>query len=116
VASCGYVLIAEKVLGADPNARARLLEGIITAVGFIGGGAILKHGASVSGTATAASIWNTGAVGISVAYGRYEIAVLLVLLNFASLRLLLPFKDSADRQPPPPSAHPESKEPLHPAT
>ncbi len=37
---------------------------------------------SVRGTATAAIIWNTGAIGASVAYGRYEIALILSLINF----------------------------------
>jgi hypothetical protein len=36
-------------------------------MGFIGGGAILKHGGEVQGTATAASLWATGAIGVAVA-------------------------------------------------
>lgn len=64
----------------------------MTGIGFIGGGAILKGGVSVHGTATAASIWNTGAIGAAVAYGRYEIAILLSLVNFATLHFLTPLK------------------------
>ena len=44
------------------------------------------------GTATAASIWNTGAIGAAVVFGRYEIAVVLSLINFLTLRLLTEFK------------------------
>ena len=85
VASCGYVMVALSVLtGSD--AHSRVLYGLMTGMGFIGGGAILKKGASVQGTATAASIWNTGAVGAAVAWGRYEIAIVLSLLNFVTLR------------------------------
>jgi putative Mg2+ transporter-C (MgtC) family protein len=64
----------------------------MTGIGFIGGGAILKDQGSVKGTATAASIWNTGAVGAGVAFDRYEIAILLSLLNFLILLIMTPIK------------------------
>lgn len=98
MASCGYILIADKVLGNAPEARARIVAGVITGMGFIGGGAILKQGGTVSGTATAASIWNTGAVGFAVAFERYDIAVILSLINFITLRLLLPIKERVDKK------------------
>src|SRR5262245_46763103 len=82
VASCGYVLVAESVFGAAGPDHSRLLQGLITGIGFIGGGAILKSAGTVRGTATAASVWNTGAVGAAVAYGAYEIAVILSGINF----------------------------------
>jgi putative Mg2+ transporter-C (MgtC) family protein len=66
------------------------VEGVITGIGFIGGGAILKTGASVHGTATAASLWATGAVGAAVALGSYDVAVAIVAMAFvtsSSLRL-----------------------------
>ena len=93
IAACGYMLVGMQVYtGSD--AEARVMYGIITGMGFIGGGAILKDGANVSGTATAASLWNTGAIGISVAYSRYEIALVLSLINF----LILQFSRSFKRQ------------------
>jgi len=64
----------------------------------VGGGAILKEGATVKGTATAASIWNAGVIGAAVAMGRYEIAILLALLNLFTLRALLPLKQRLDRK------------------
>jgi putative Mg2+ transporter-C (MgtC) family protein len=88
MASCGYIMLASKVLGDHPEGQARVLEGLITGIGFIGGGAILKSDGTVRGTATAASIWNTGAIGASVAFGRYEIAIVLSVVNFAALRWL----------------------------
>jgi putative Mg2+ transporter-C (MgtC) family protein len=96
MASCGYLL----VLGPQPDlaAQSRVLQGLITGIGFVGGGAILKDGATVKGTATAASIWNAGVIGASVAMGRYEIAILLELLNLFTLRALLPLKLWLDRR------------------
>jgi len=96
MASCGYLL----ALGdqADSAAQSRVLQGLITGIGFVGGGAILKEGGTVRGTATAASIWNAGVIGASVAMGRYEIAILLAALNLFTLRALLPVKLWLDRR------------------
>jgi putative Mg2+ transporter-C (MgtC) family protein len=96
MASCGYLLI----LGPHPDSgdQSRLLQGLITGIGFVGGGAILKEGATVKGTATAASIWNAGVIGASVAVGRYEIAVILAILNLITLRALLPLKNWLDNK------------------
>ncbi|HEY4365268.1 MAG TPA: MgtC/SapB family protein [Bryobacteraceae bacterium] len=96
MASCGYLL----ALGPQPDAAAqsRVLQGLITGIGFVGGGAILKEGATVRGTATAASIWNAGVIGASVAMGRYEIAIVLAALNLFTLRALLPIKTWLDNK------------------
>ena len=96
VASCGYMLLANSILGSSSESTARIIQGLITGIGFIGGGAILKDRGSVHGTATAASIWNTGAIGAAVAFGRYEIALVLSVINFATLRLLTPLKRDMD--------------------
>jgi putative Mg2+ transporter-C (MgtC) family protein len=87
VAACGYTLVGMSVLSST-DAEARVLQGIITGIGFIGGGAILKSGTNVTGTATAASIWNMGLIGIAVAFGRYEIALLMSVINLIALRLV----------------------------
>ena len=95
VASCGFVIIGTDVGADNPDALARVLYGLMTGIGFIGGGAILKDGGSVRGTATAASIWNTGAVGAAVGFQRYEIAIALSAVNFVILRVVKPFKAGA---------------------
>jgi putative Mg2+ transporter-C (MgtC) family protein len=94
MASCGYLM----VLGSQPDAAAqsRVLQGLITGIGFIGGGAILKDGGTVRGTATAASVWNAGVIGASVALSHYEIAITLSFLNLLTLRTLLPLKQWLD--------------------
>lgn len=94
VGSCGFILLAQTSFGFDAAPMARVLTGVITGVGFIGGGAIIKEGASVRGTATAASIWTTGAIGAAIAFHRIEIAVVLSVLTFFALRALKPLKAS----------------------
>jgi len=73
----------------------------------VGGGAILKEGATVRGTATAASVWNAGVIGASVAMGRYEIAIILSLLNLFTLRALLPLKLWIDKKSGPATEAPQ---------
>ncbi len=94
VASCGYMLTGLSVLEGS-GAQARLMYGLITGIGFIGGGAIIKDKGGVSGTATAASLWNTGAIGMSVAWDRFEIALLLSGLNFLTLLIFPSIKKVA---------------------
>ncbi len=95
MAACGFAIIAIGVLGKDSPEQAKVLEGLITGVGFIGGGAILKQGAQARGTATAASLWGTGALGAAVGYGLVDIAVILSVVTYLALRILSPLKDVA---------------------
>ncbi|PWS38395.1 transporter [Falsiroseomonas bella] len=88
VASCGFVLATEHVTAGEPEAVARVIEGVITGIGFIGGGAILKGGGEVHGTATAASLWATGAIGIAVALSAYDVAVVIAVFTVLTLYVL----------------------------
>jgi len=101
VSTCGYMMAGRASFGRNTDAESRLWQGIVTGIGFIGSGAILKTQESVRGTATAASIWNTAAIGASVAYGNYDIAVVLSALNVVVLRWLAPFKSEPDSNGPP---------------
>ena len=92
VATCGFILAAESIAASSPEAMARIVEGLITGMGFIGGGAILRRENSVKGTATAASLWITGAIGVAVGLGSYDVAVLLSVATIVTLWVLPPLK------------------------
>lgn len=99
VASCGLVQAAESMMGTtNPEAMARIIEGLIAGIGFIGGGAILRKSDSVKGTATAASIWVTSAIGISVGLGVYDVAVMLCLVTILTLWIMPPMKKATDTE------------------
>jgi len=98
VASCGFVLAAHAAFGHSPDALARIVQGLITGIGFIGGGAILKQGEIVHGTATAASIWATGAIGAAVGLGSYDVAVLLSIATFLTLLVLTRLEQRQEKQ------------------
>jgi putative Mg2+ transporter-C (MgtC) family protein len=97
MASCGYLLMLHDITGSDGlAANSRVLQGLVAGIGFVGGGAIVRDGMSVHGTAAAASIWNTGAIGAAVAMDKYEIAIVLAVLNLITLRGLVPLKKHLD--------------------
>ena len=84
VATCAYLLISRDLYERgilDADGPARTLRAMMTGIGFIGGGAILKGTKAVRGVTTATSVWTTGAIGASVAYGYYIVAVVLMLAN-----------------------------------
>jgi putative Mg2+ transporter-C (MgtC) family protein len=87
LACCGFIQATETILTNSPEGTARIVEGLITGIGFIGGGAILKQGSSVHGTATAASLWATGAIGTAVGLGTFDVAVTIAAVTFLTLKL-----------------------------
>ena len=96
IASCGVIQAAESLTAGSPEAMARIVEGLITGMGFIGGGAILRLKDSVKGTATAASLWVTGAIGAAAGLGSYDVAMMLSAVTLMTLWVLSPFKRSED--------------------
>ena len=99
VASCGFIQAAETLVADSPEAMARVVEGIITGMGFIGGGAILRQTDSVKGTATAASLWATGAIGVSVGLGSYDVAIVVSLATVVTLWVMEPLKRAGHLKP-----------------
>jgi putative Mg2+ transporter-C (MgtC) family protein len=98
IASCGLVQTAISVLGLGATTQANILQGLVTGIGFIGAGAIMRQGAWTYGTATAASIWNVGIMGAAVGYGYFDIGLVLAAANIAVLRLLARFKGTPKQE------------------
>jgi putative Mg2+ transporter-C (MgtC) family protein len=69
-------------VAVDPT---RMAQGIMTGIGFLGAGVIMKEGLSVRGLTTAASIWITAAIGILVGIGFYFPAALALALTLGTL-------------------------------
>lgn len=66
---------------AVPVDPTRVVQGIVTGVGFLGAGVIMKEGLNISGLTTAASIWASSAIGVLVGVGFYAAAILLAFLS-----------------------------------
>jgi putative Mg2+ transporter-C (MgtC) family protein len=74
----------------DPT---RIAAQIVTGVGFLGAGAILRQGDDVRGLTTAASIWVAASVGMAVGFGYYAVAVFTVFLVVVMLVALRPVEE-----------------------
>lgn len=77
--------------GASPD-PARLSAQVITGVGFLGAGTILREGANVKGLTTAASLWAVACLGIAAGGGYYTIALAGMVFIFVTLTLLEVFQ------------------------
>lgn len=76
--------------GMSPNELSRVIQGMATGIGFLGGGAILKLSAEreISGLTTAAGIWLTAGVGVTVGLGHWGLASIGALLTWLILAVL----------------------------
>lgn len=98
VAACGFVQTSEGLLHNDPSGMARIIQGVIGGIGFIGGGVILKSAGEVHGTATAASLWVTGAIGVACGLAVYDVAIVVTLFTVVTLYILSRLKPDVPRR------------------
>lgn len=80
----GQMLFAQYGESADP---ARLSAQVITGVGFLGAGTIMKEGANVKGLTTAASVWAVACLGIAAGFGYYALAMVGMLFTMVTLTI-----------------------------
>jgi putative Mg2+ transporter-C (MgtC) family protein len=89
IGACLFTLVSAYGFGAGPRDPSRLAAQIVTGIGFLGGGAIVRHGLTVKGLTTAASIWATASVGVAVGAGQYVLGIggaVLVSVTLLGLR------------------------------
>jgi putative Mg2+ transporter-C (MgtC) family protein len=79
-----FVALGLERISVDPT---RMAQGIMTGIGFLGAGVIMKEGLSVRGLTTAASIWITAAIGILIGIGLYFPAAAATALSVGVLSL-----------------------------
>ena len=89
IGSALFVLVPQQggMLIAD---QSRVIQGIVTGIGFLGAGAIIKHRSEddVKGLTTAAGVWLTAAIGIACGLGRESTAILSMLLALIVLAIV----------------------------
>jgi putative Mg2+ transporter-C (MgtC) family protein len=83
-------VIASGEFGMNADSISRVIQGLVTGIGFLGAGAILKlyDRRAVEGLTTAAGIWMTAALGVAVGLGRFGLALLATLLAWMTLSLV----------------------------
>jgi len=87
VISCGAV-------GMTFDAQSRVIQGIVTGLGFIGAGSILKlsHEHEIKGLTTAAGVWMTAAIGVTIGLGALGIAIIATILTLIILAVATKFE------------------------
>ena len=75
----------------------RIAASIVTGIGFLAGGAIMRTGLTVQGLTTAAALWLVGAIGMASGAGMYGIAVFVTVVGVIALTVLRRFEDKDDR-------------------
>lgn len=75
----------------------RIAASIVTGMGFLAGGAIMRTGLTVQGLTTAAALWLVGAIGMASGAGMFAIAVVVTLIGVIALTVLRRFEDKDDR-------------------
>jgi putative Mg2+ transporter-C (MgtC) family protein len=88
-------VIASGEFGMNPDSVSRVIQGLITGIGFLGAGAILKiyDKREVEGLTTAAGIWMTAALGVAIGLGRFGVALVATLLAWMTLSLVRQLED-----------------------
>ena len=88
------VVLLPQLAGMSSADLSRIIQGIVTGIGFIGGGVILKMSEEhrIVGVTTAASIWLTATIGIAAGTGRLSLAVVGTILGFVILTILGPLE------------------------
>ena len=71
----------------DPASESRIAAQIVSGIGFLGAGLIIKEGSSVKNLTTAASIWYAGAIGMAFGFGFHAIGIIATLASVAIPRI-----------------------------
>jgi len=91
VGACLFTAMGLEPLFASRTDPTRIAAQIVTGVGFLGAGAILRHGTDVRGLTTAATIWVVAAMGMVIGFGYFTIGIfttVLVLVTLVAIRPL----------------------------
>src|SRR5262245_11541411 len=97
VGSCVYTIVSMSMAHQDGTSD-RIAAQIVTGIGFLGGGAILRTGITVRGMTTAATIWVNAAIGMAAGAGDYILATASAIVTLVVLALLPPIERYFDRR------------------
>ena len=83
-------IVAPLEFGMNADGLSRVIQGLVTGIGFLGAGAILKlhEQREIEGLTTAAGIWMTAAIGISAGLGRWGLALVSTILTWLTLSII----------------------------
>ncbi len=99
--------IVSSLIGHEPGNTDRVSAQIVTGIGFLGGGAILRSGTTIHGMTTAATIWVNAAIGMAAGAGHFTLATVAAALTLVVLVVLPPIEGYFERRAGWPDRHHE---------
>lgn len=83
----------------DSDAISRVIQGIVTGIGFVGAGSILKreNEIDIRGLTTSAGIWMAAAIGVTIGLGGLGLALMATVLSLVVLRVTVWFEDRPEK-------------------
>jgi putative Mg2+ transporter-C (MgtC) family protein len=90
--------IVSSLIGHEPGNTDRISAQIVTGIGFLGGGAILRSGSTIHGMTTAATIWVNAAIGMAAGAGHFTLATVAAALTLVVLVVLPPIEIYFERR------------------
>jgi putative Mg2+ transporter-C (MgtC) family protein len=97
VGAATFTLMSYELAGASGDAG-RVAAQIVTGIGFLGAGAIMRTDSGIQGLTTAATVWVNAAVGIAAGGGEYHLAVIATIVTLAALLVLEPLERAIARR------------------
>ncbi|HZT75425.1 MAG TPA: MgtC/SapB family protein [Vicinamibacterales bacterium] len=93
-----FTTVSLELAGVNGGTSDRITAQIVTGIGFLGAGAIMRHRESVHGLTTAATIWVNAAVGVAAGAGRFATATVATILTLVVLAVLGPAEQYFERR------------------
>jgi putative Mg2+ transporter-C (MgtC) family protein len=94
VGACLFMIVSREFTGQPTADPTRIAAQIVSGIGFLGAGAIMRDGEHVTGLTTAATIWVVAAIGMAVGYGNYRTASITTILVLV-IQAVFPRLDAA---------------------
>ena len=104
VIACGIMISTGELVDSLVDAKTsvdptRIMQGVITGIGFLGAGAMFKDGDFIKGAGSAASIWSAGVIGLVCGLGQLGLAIIMTTIVLVLMVVSAPFTDNWDNEP-----------------
>jgi putative Mg2+ transporter-C (MgtC) family protein len=93
VGSTTFMLLAIQLAKTDPSSISRMLQGMLSGIGFLGGAVIFKSGGDIRGVKAAAAVWITGAIGMAIGTSYWWLGVTVGVVTFVVMFVSDSFPD-----------------------
>jgi putative Mg2+ transporter-C (MgtC) family protein len=93
-----FTVVSLSLSSRGDGSADRIAAQVVTGIGFLGAGAIIRSGGDVHGMTTAATIWVNAAIGMAVGAGEYAMAIVTTIVTLIVLAVLQPIEARFERQ------------------